>query len=202
MLKGVPTLLTPTSERSYKEGTQQLLKYLKFHFLKNFDFVKDVEMYPVREYERPLYLWESMKAFASNIYSFIHVKFCSLGNPTETHLVFMSSPRENTHTVPGSSASTIHNITLKSIRTSRKFHISTEQLHYAKKTMQATYVLNGELSQHVTISGNKQRICDIDDVSIPLVEEGGSPRNTVITLFLPRYLIFCYIVSMINIWTN
>lgn len=64
MLKGVPTLLMPTSERSYKEGTQQLLKYLKFHFLKNFDFVKDVEMYPVREYERPLYLWESMKAFA------------------------------------------------------------------------------------------------------------------------------------------
>lgn len=35
MLKGVPTLLMPTSERSYKEGTQQLL-ILKISFFKEF----------------------------------------------------------------------------------------------------------------------------------------------------------------------
>lgn len=53
-----------------------------------------------------LCLRESMKAFTSKIYLFIHVKLCSLRNPTETHLVFMSNPRKNAHTVPGTSAST------------------------------------------------------------------------------------------------
>lgn len=38
-----------------------------------------------------------MKVPESTMCLFIHVKFCSLGNPTETHLVFLSNPKENTH---------------------------------------------------------------------------------------------------------
>lgn len=61
-------------------------------------------MRAVREFVWPC-LWESMKAFTSNIYFFIHVKSCSLGNPTETHLVFMSNQRKNTPAVPSTAAS-------------------------------------------------------------------------------------------------
>lgn len=71
-----------------------------------------------------------MKAFTSNIYFFIHVKSCSLGNPTKTHLVFMSNQRKNAHSVPSTAASAIGNRenSQKRKTTSYRYGMITEKM--------------------------------------------------------------------------
>lgn len=71
-----------------------------------------------------------MKAFTSNIYFFIHVKSCSLGNPTETHLVFRSNQRKNAHAVPSTAASAIGNRenSQKRKTTSYRYGMITEKM--------------------------------------------------------------------------
>lgn len=130
MLKWVPAHVDFRKIIQGKNPT--MIKILKISFFKEFWLCKGCRNASCKG------IWKAFLPLGINEsicikYLFIHVKFCSLGNPIETHLVFMSSPRENTHAVPGSSASTTNNITSKSIRRSRKFHIRTEQLHYAKK---------------------------------------------------------------------
>lgn len=65
-----------------------------------------------------------------------------MGNPAETHLVFMSNPRENNHTVPGTSASTtnIYNMenNQKSKIISYKYGMITQKMSWSFKN-----VLNG-----------------------------------------------------------
>lgn len=50
---------------------------------------------------------------------FIHSYKILFADPTETHLVFLSNPRENTHTVPDTSASTTNTYNMENNQKSK-----------------------------------------------------------------------------------